>query len=118
MLEAAKKAQVKKIVVTSTALTIAGHISEGMATPADFTPANDPRVTLYTKSKIAAEEVVLNFAAENPSGPEVVTIHPGVIIGPPLDPEEDSESIALFRGIWSGAQPAVPDLPWGYDVCR
>ena len=118
VLEAAKKAQVKKIVVTSTALTIAGHISEGMATPADFTPADDPRVTLYTKSKIAAEEVVLNFAAENPSGPEVVTIHPGVIIGPPLDPEEDSESIALFRGIWSGAQPAVPDLPWGYDVCR
>jgi len=112
VLEAAKKAQVKKIVVTSTALTIAGHISEGMATPADFTPADDPRVTLYTKSKIAAEKVVLNFAAENPSGPEVVTIHPGVIIGPPLDPEEDSESIALFRGIWSGAQPAVPDLPF------
>jgi dihydroflavonol-4-reductase len=33
-----------------------------------------------------------------------------VIIGPPLDPAEDSESIALFRGIWSGAQPAIPDL--------
>lgn len=112
VLEAAKKAKVKKIVVTSTALTIAGHISGRMATPADFTPADDPRVTLYTQSKIAAEEVVLNFCAENPSGPEVVTIHPGVIIGPPLDPAEDSESIALFRGIWSGTQPAVPDLPF------
>ncbi len=112
VLEAAKKAKVKKIVVTSTALTIAGHVSDRLATPADFTPANDPRVTLYTKSKIAAEEVVLNFCAENPSGPKVVTIHPGVIIGPPLDPAEDSESIALFRGIWSGAQPAVPDLPF------
>ena len=112
VLEAAKKAKVKKIVVTSTALTIAGHVSDRMATPADFTSADDPRVTLYTKSKIAAEEVVLNFSAENPSGPHVVTIHPGVIIGPPLDPAEDSESIALFRGIWSGTQPAVPDLPF------
>ncbi len=112
VLEASKRAKVKKIVVTSTALTIAGHVSDRMATPADFTPADDPRATLYTKSKIAAEEVVLNFSAENPSGPEVVTIHPGVIIGPPLDHEEDSESIALFRGIWSGAQPAIPDLPF------
>ena len=112
VLDAAKRAQVKKVVVTSTALTISGHISEGLATPADFTPADDPRVNLYTRSKIAAEEVVLNFSADNPSGPEVVTIHPGVIIGPPLDPEEDSESIALFRGIWSGAQPAIPDLPF------
>lgn len=112
VLDAAKAANIKKIIVTSTALTIAGHISGRSATPADFTPADDPRVNLYTRSKIAAEEVVLNFRAQNPSGPEVVTIHPGVIIGPPLDPAEDSESIALFRGIWSGAQPAVPDLPF------
>jgi len=110
VLRAAQKANVKRVVVTSTALTAAGHITEGLATPADFTPADDPRVNVYTKSKIAAEEVARNFAAQNPSGPEVVTIHPGVIIGPPLNPEEDSESIALFRGIWSGAQPAVPGL--------
>jgi len=112
VLKAAHKANVKKIVVTSTALTIAGHVSGRMATPDDFTPADDPRVSLYTKSKIAAEEVVLNFRTENPAGPEMVTIHPGVVIGPPLDPEEDSESIALFRGIWSGTQPAIPDLPF------
>lgn len=110
VLRAAKNARVKKVVVTSTALTVAGHITEGLATPADFTPGDDPRATLYTRSKIAAEEVVRKFAAEDPSGPEVVTIHPGVIIGPPINPEEDSESIALFRGIWSGAQPAIPAL--------
>jgi len=110
VLHAAKNANVKRIVVTSTALIVAGHVTEGLAGPADFTPADHPRVNPYTKSKIAAEEVVRNFAAQNPSGPEVVTIHPGLIIGPPLDPEEDSESIALFRGICSGAQPAVPDL--------
>jgi dihydroflavonol-4-reductase len=110
VLRAAKKAGVKRVIVTSTALTIAGHITEGLATPTDFTPADDPRANLYTKSKIAAEQVVRNFAAENPSGPEVVTIHPGVIIGPPLNPEEDSESIALFRDIWSGSRPAIPGL--------
>ena len=110
VLRAAKRSNVKRVVVTSTALTAAGHITEGLATPDDFTPADEPRINLYTKSKIAAEEVVRRFAADNPSGPEVVTIHPGVIIGPPLNPDEDSESIALFRGIWSGAQPAIPDL--------
>lgn len=110
VLRAAKRARVKRVVVTSSALTAAGHITEGLATPDDFTPADDPRVILYTKSKIAAEEVVRNFAAENQSGPEVVTIHPGVIIGPPLNPDEDSESIALFRDIWAGSRPAIPDL--------
>jgi dihydroflavonol-4-reductase len=110
VLEAAKRAGVKKIVATSTALTIAGHITEGPATPADFTPIDHPKVTLYTKSKIAAEKVVLDFIKANPTGPEVITIHPGVIIGPVLNPDEDSESIGLFRDIWSGARPAVPDL--------
>ncbi len=110
VLRAAKNAGVTRVVLTSAAITAAGHITEGAATPTDFTPADDPRANVYTRSKIAAEEVVRNFAADNPSGPEVVTINPGVIIGPPLNPKEDCESIALFQGIWSGAQPATPDL--------
>lgn len=114
VLENAAAAQVKKIVVTSTALTIAGHITEGIATSKDFTPIDDPRVSLYTKSKIAAEQVVLDFVEKRQGDPDLITIHPGVVIGPPIDPNEDSESIGLFRGIWSGAQPAIPDIafPW------
>lgn len=110
VLESAADAKVKKIIVTSTALTIAGHITDGVATSKDFTPIDDPRVSLYTKSKIAAKQVVLDFAAKNQGGLKVITIHLGVIIGPPIDPNEDSESIGLFRGIWSGAQPAIPDI--------
>ncbi len=110
VLENAAAAQVKKIVVTSTALTIAGHITEGIATSKDFTPIDDPRVSLYTKSKIAAEQVVLDFVEKRQGDPDLITIHPGVVIGPPIDPNEDSESIGLFRGIWSGAQPAIPDI--------
>ena len=111
VLQAAKKAKVKRIVVTSTALTMAGHITEGIATAKDFTPIDDPRITLYTRSKIAADQVVQEFISSNPDGPEVLSVYPGVIIGPPIDPNEDSESIELFRGIWSGAQPAIPNIP-------
>ena len=110
VLDAALKQKVKRVVITSTGLTVAGHITEGAAGPDDFTPIDFPGVNLYTKSKIMAEQVALEFASANPAGPAITTIHPGVIIGPPLNPDEDSESIGLFKGIWQGKQPAVPAI--------
>ncbi len=67
-------------------------------------------MTLYTKTKILAEDVARAFAAAHPDGPAITSIHPGVIIGPPLRAGEDSESIDLFRGILNGAQAAVPAI--------
>ncbi len=110
VLEAAAGAGVERIVVTSTALTVCGHIEEGLAGPTDMTPVDYPGITLYTKSKILAQEEIESFGAAHPNGPSLTTIHPGVIIGPPLRRDEDSESIALFRSILDGDQPAVPDI--------
>lgn len=110
VLAASLRQGIKKVVLTSTALTAAAHITEGDVTPEDFTPIEASGVNPYTKSKILAEQEVMSFAKANPDGPELVSILPGVIIGPPLNRDEDSESIGLFKGIWSGAQPLVPDI--------
>lgn len=110
VLNAAKQAGVTRVVLTSTALTVVGHISDGVGGPDDYTPVDLPSNTIYTKSKIMAEDVARAFMRENPDGPAITTIHPGVIIGPPLRPDEDSASIALFRGILNREQPVVPPI--------
>jgi dihydroflavonol-4-reductase len=110
VLDAAKEAGVRRVVLTSTALTVVGHITDRVGGPDDYTPADLPNNTLYTKSKIMAEDVARAFMKANPDGPAITTIHPGVIIGPPLRPDEDSESIALFRGIMNREQPLVPPI--------
>ena len=110
VLNAAKQAGVTRVVLTSTALTVVGHISDGAGGPDDYTPADWPSNTTYTKSKIMAEDVARAFMRENPNGPAITTVHPGVIIGPPLRPDEDSESIALFRGSMNREQPLVPPV--------
>ena len=114
VLNAAKAAGVTRVVVTSTALTVVGHITQGVGGPDDYTPVDHPGNMLYTTSKIMAENVVLQFMKDNPDGPAITTIHPGVIIGPPIRPDEDSESIALFRDVLERKQPAVP--PIGYPM--
>lgn len=98
------------MVLTSTALTVVGHISDGAVGPEDYTPADWPSNRPYTKSKIMAEHAARTSMRENPDGPAITTIHPGVIIGPPMRPDEDSESIALFRGIMKREQPLVPSI--------
>ena len=110
VLNAAKEAEVRRVVLTSTALTVVGHITDRVGGPDDYTPADLPNNTVYTKSKIMAEDVARAFMRANPDGPAITTIHPGVIIGPPLRPDEDSESIALFRGIMNREQPLVPPV--------
>lgn len=110
VLHAAKEAEVRRVVLTSTALTVVGHITDRVGGPDDYTPAEWPDNTVYTKSKIMAEDVARAFMRDNPDGPAITTIHPGVIIGPPLRPNEDSESIALFRGIMNREQPLVPPV--------
>jgi len=110
VLNASGNAGVSRVVVTSTILTVVGHIAEGLGGPDDYTPADWPGNTQYTKSKIMAEDATRAFMSQHPGEPAITTIHPGVIIGPPLRPDEDSESIALFRGVLNREQPVVPPL--------
>ena len=110
VLQAAAAAGVKRVVATSTYLTMGGHMSEGTYGPDSRTSIDDPNINAYIASKIGAETEVWDFHRENPSGPEVVTIHPGAILGPPLSLSTEGTSIATVKSMIEGKLPGVPPI--------
>ncbi|XP_048334322.1 cinnamoyl-CoA reductase CAD2 isoform X2 [Ziziphus jujuba] len=71
--------------------------------------ANDPQLW-YILSKTLAEEAAWKFAKEN--GIDLVTIHPGVVIGPLLQPTLNLSS-EMFINLIKGGAKAFP-----FPVCR
>lgn len=106
----AKQAGVKKAVVTSTYLTMAGHLSSGVFGPKSFTPIEDPGINAYIRSKIAAEQALWDFVASSESAMKVNTIHPGAILGPPLSAKGEGTSISTLRDIINGSIPGIPPI--------
>lgn len=106
----AKEASVKKAVVTSTYLTMAGHLESGTFGPKNFTPLESPGLNSYIRSKIAAEQALWDFVASSGSGMRVNTIHPGAILGPPLSSEGEGTSISTLRDMIRGSTPGIPPI--------
>ncbi|XP_058006941.1 phenylacetaldehyde reductase-like [Hevea brasiliensis] len=73
----------------------------------------ESRKLWYPVSKILAEEAAWRFAKEN--GIDLVTIHPGVVIGPLLQPTL-STSMEVFAQYAKGAQTYLYDNWYLVDV--
>jgi dihydroflavonol-4-reductase len=65
----------------------------------------------YCIGKTRAEQAAWAFAKAN--GMEVTTIHPGAIIGPPLD-DDAAISVQMVTGLFDGRLPALPKN--GYSI--
>ncbi len=93
VLEAAARAGVEKLVYTSSSGTI-GHASSP-DTIFDETRTNSEPHTHYLRGKIAAEQEA--FAIGRRTGLEMVSIHPGLILGPRFwKPSESVAQIVQF----------------------
>nr|ABR16988.1 unknown [Picea sitchensis] len=117
VLQAAQKAKVKRVVLTSsTAATI----------PSPNWPANVPKDEncwtdldyckdngiWYPASKTLAEKTAWDFAKE--TGLDVVVINPGTVLGPILPPSQSiNASMAMFRQILEGATDGYQNLYTG-----
>lgn len=104
------EAGIKRFIMTSSIATVGyGHGQTSGRRVYDetyFTQFEKMRWTwAYCVGKTMAERATWAFAKAN--GLEVTTIHPGAIIGPPLD-EDASISIMLVTGLLDGATPALP----------
>lgn len=110
VLRFAHAAGIRRFIMTSSIATVGyGH---GQATgrrvydETYFTQFETMRWTwAYCIGKTKAERLTWEFARAN--GMEVTTIHPGAIIGPPLD-EDASISIGMVTGLLDGTTPALP----------
>ena len=109
-LEAAKKAGVKKIVLTSSIVAIAYGHDKKICSGDDWTDCRK-KVGAYTKSKTLAERDAWNFVSlyEN-QGLRMTTIHPGFVMGPLLSNDTRGASADLMAKMVLGKLPALPNL--------
>jgi dihydroflavonol-4-reductase len=115
-LEAAKRAGVKRIVITSSTVAMHGG-KEGLIkiNHESWTNTNAKNVTAYFKSKTLAEKSAWEFI-KNQTGDtkmELVVVNPGPIYGPTLTNNLATEAIDFFKKLITGK---VPMLPRAYSV--
>ena len=110
VMQFARDAGIKKVVVTSTYLTMAGHMTSGSFGPGDFTPFDEPTINAYIRSKIAAEQALWDFVKRQNAKMNVSTIHPGAILGPPLGTGDAGTSVSTIRSMIAGSTPGIPPI--------
>jgi dihydroflavonol-4-reductase len=112
VLEAARRAGVRRVVLTSSVAAItSGHaVRSAPFTEADWSLAD--RAQPYEKSKTVAERAAWEFSAAHPAGPELATVNPSFVLGPLLVAER-SPSLDIVRNLVERRQPGVADLHFG-----
>jgi dihydroflavonol-4-reductase len=111
VLRAARQAQVRRVVLTSsTAAVIYGHTNlDRTFTEEDWTDLNGPGVNAYTKSKTLAERAAWDFTDQENGSPELAVINPAGLLGPVLGPDL-STSLILIQRLLDRSMPALPRL--------
>ena len=114
VLRAARDAQVKRVVMTSSFAAI-GYGQGAKNRPfneEDWTDPNGEDVRAYVKSKTLAEKAAWDFIAKDSGGLELSVVNPVGVFGPVLGPDY-STSILLVQRLMDGAVPGCPRLYFG-----
>ena len=115
-LKAAKKAGVKRVVLTSSTVAMQGGLSGIIKINQEsWTNVNARNVTAYFKSKTLAEKNAWEFIKNQIGGAnlELVVVNPGPIYGPTLTGNLATEAMDFFKKLITGK---VPMLPRAYSV--
>lgn len=120
-----KQFRVKKLIVTSSQAAVSGNNYKGKAdTVYDETcfAYNQPghRCDGYMLSKIEQEQECIRFLKENEGEdfvPEIVTLHPCFIVGPPLN-HLASSSVLGVKDLCDGTVPFLPRIQLSFIDVR
>ena len=109
-LNAAKKAGIKKVVLTSSAVAMAGDKKKNHLTQESWTNSKTDKVSAYMKSKTLAERAAWDFYKNQDSSfkMELTVINPGPIYGPTLSGNLNGESMGMYKQLISGKMPLLP----------
>ena len=116
VLRAARDAGVKRVVMTSsTAAVLYGRPRDGskIYDEKDWTDLSKD-VGPYEQSKTLAERAAWEFMEGLPAAQrfELVTLQPGLVLGPAIGNEEFSVSGEVIRKLLAAELPGCPDLGW------
>ena len=100
-LKAAHKANISRVVLTSSMVAMLGDITgDKNINQNSWTQVDAKNATAYLKSKTMAEKSAWDFIKDKTL--ELVTIHPGPVYGPSLSANLAGESMTLFKRILTG----------------
>jgi dihydroflavonol-4-reductase len=114
-LRAAKAAGVRRVVLTSSAVSVITGVSPssgGAFTEADWSDATSPVANAYAKSKTLAERAAWDFVHESDGAIDLTAINPSLVMGPPLDLDYGT-SIEVVERILKGKDPMLPNVGFG-----
>jgi len=119
VVRAAQRANVKRLVLTSSTFAIVGGKPDGRYGPGSWANLN-ANIGAYAKSKTLAELVAWNAIPGNKM--ELTVVNPGAVFGPSLGAEIDGQSMSLMKEMIGGKMPMIPDVAMGMvdvrDVAR
>jgi nucleoside-diphosphate-sugar epimerase len=114
VLRAALEAGVGRVVVTSSVAAVGGSTSHSSVplTEQDWTDADNPKLTPYTRSKTIAERAAWDFVKERGEVEKLAVVNPGAILGPVLS-DDRSYSLELIERLLKG-MPGTPRI--GFSI--
>ena len=109
-LNAAKKSDIKKVVLTSSMASIAYGHKKNICDETDWTKLSND-IGAYIKSKTIAEKAAWDFLdKESNNSFKMTTIHPGMVFGPLFSKKTNGASASLILNMIRGKYPALPDV--------
>jgi nucleoside-diphosphate-sugar epimerase len=114
VLAAARDAQVRRVVMTSSfaAIGYGSSPAHGPFSEEDWTNPDGDGITAYVKSKTLAERAAWDFVTREGAGLELSVVNPVGVFGPVLGPDF-STSIQLVKRLLDGAMPGIPRVAFG-----
>ena len=112
-LKAAKKANVKRVVLTSSIVAMFAHLKKGIFTPKTWTEINGKnKINSYQKSKTLAEKAAWEFIRnQDQTNPlELTVINPGAVLGPTLSKDISGASLGICAQLLTAKMPGIPNL--------
>ena len=119
-LNAAKKAGIKRVVLTSSVAAVNSHMMSGTSDHTTWTDINSKYVTPYQKSKTIAEKAAWDFYNNQDSDNkmELAVINPGGVMGPQLGNDLGVASTQIVSQLISGKFPMIPALSFPFIDVR
>ena len=109
-LDAAKKTNIKKVVLTSSLGSITYGHQKSICKPTDWTDITED-IGSYIRSKTIAEKTAWDYLNSFSSHPfKFTSINPGLVFGPPIANKTKSTSVNLINKMIEGEFPALPNI--------
>ena len=110
-LRAAKKAGIKRMVLTSSMVSMLGDADKStVLNQSTWTNISSKNVSAYAKSKTLAEKSAWKFIEDQDkeSPLELAVVNPGPVFGPTLSGDLSGASMGMFRDLIQGKMPMLP----------